>query len=45
MRKIFRGMLYELGKNINEETLGERQIIDEIRKFLQTSDQEVLHCY
>ncbi|XP_062197033.1 disease resistance protein RGA5-like isoform X2 [Phragmites australis] len=36
MRKLFKGMLYELGKSINEETLDERQLIDEIRKFLQT---------
>ncbi|XP_039833353.1 disease resistance protein PIK6-NP-like isoform X3 [Panicum virgatum] len=35
MRKIFRGLLYELGKNVNDETLDERQLIDQVRKFLQ----------
>ncbi|KAG2563483.1 hypothetical protein PVAP13_8KG354500 [Panicum virgatum] len=36
MRKIFKGLLYELGKNVNDETLDERQLIDQVRKFLQT---------
>ncbi|XP_039777663.1 disease resistance protein Pik-2-like isoform X2 [Panicum virgatum] len=35
MRKIFKGLLYELGKNVNDETLDERQLIDQVRKFLQ----------
>ncbi|KAJ1276119.1 hypothetical protein BS78_05G189900 [Paspalum vaginatum] len=37
MRKLLGGMLYKLGgKNINEEALDEMQLIDEVRKFLQT---------
>jgi len=36
MRKFFKGLLYELGKNVNDETLDERQLIDQVRKFLQT---------
>jgi len=35
MRKFFKGLLYELGKNVNDETLDERQLIDQVRKFLQ----------
>lgn len=35
IRKLFETMLYELGKNINEGTLDERQLIGELRKFLQ----------
>ncbi|XP_025827856.1 disease resistance protein RPP13-like isoform X2 [Panicum hallii] len=31
-----KGLLYELGKNVNDETLDERQLIDQVRKFLQT---------
>ncbi|TKW13031.1 hypothetical protein SEVIR_5G073200v4 [Setaria viridis] len=36
MRKFFKGLLYELGKNVNDETLDERQLIDQTRKLLQT---------
>ncbi|KAF8673405.1 hypothetical protein HU200_048969 [Digitaria exilis] len=36
MRKFFKGLLYELGKNVNEDALDERQLIDQVRKFLQT---------
>lgn len=36
MTKFFKGLLYELGKNVNEEALDEWQLIDQIRKFLQT---------
>ncbi|CAL4982970.1 unnamed protein product [Urochloa decumbens] len=36
MRKFFKGLLYELGKNVNDETLDERQLIDQTRKFIQT---------
>ncbi|RLM69452.1 putative disease resistance RPP13-like protein 3 isoform X2 [Panicum miliaceum] len=35
MRIFFKGLLYELGKNVNDETLDERQLIDQVRKFLQ----------
>ena len=35
MRKNFKGLLNELGKNVNDETLDERQLIDQVRKFLQ----------
>ncbi|KAF8685262.1 hypothetical protein HU200_044084 [Digitaria exilis] len=35
MRKFFKGLLYELGKNVNEDA-DERQLIDHIRKFLHT---------
>ncbi|CAL4986446.1 unnamed protein product [Urochloa decumbens] len=36
MRKFFKGLLYELGKNVNDDTLDERQLINQTRKFLQT---------
>ncbi|CAL4979439.1 unnamed protein product [Urochloa decumbens] len=36
MRKFFKGLLYELGKNVNDETLDERQLINQTRKYLQT---------
>ncbi|KAJ1291016.1 hypothetical protein BS78_02G287100 [Paspalum vaginatum] len=36
MRMFFKGLLYELGRNVNEETLDVKQLIDQIRKFLQT---------
>lgn len=42
MKKLFKGMIYELaGKNINEETLDERQLIGELRSFLQTRRYEL----
>ncbi|CAL4991220.1 unnamed protein product [Urochloa decumbens] len=36
MRKFFKGLLYELGKNVNDDTLDERQLINQTRKFLET---------
>ncbi|CAD6256027.1 unnamed protein product [Miscanthus lutarioriparius] len=35
MRRLLRGILSELGKDINEETLDVKHFIDAIRKFLQ----------
>jgi hypothetical protein len=40
MRKFFKGLLYELGKSVNDETLDERQLINQTRKFLQTKRYE-----
>ena len=45
MRKFFKGLLYELGKNVNDETLDERQLIDQVRKFLQTKRYESHNTY
>uniref|UniRef100_K3ZLD1 NB-ARC domain-containing protein n=1 Tax=Setaria italica TaxID=4555 RepID=K3ZLD1_SETIT len=39
-RKFCKGFLYELGKNINDETLDERQLIDQTRKLLQMKRYE-----
>ncbi|TKW01867.1 hypothetical protein SEVIR_8G207400v4 [Setaria viridis] len=36
MREFFKRLLYELGKNVNDQTLDERQLIDQTRKLLQT---------
>jgi translation initiation factor RLI1 len=36
LKKLFKGLLYELGKSINEETLDERQLIDVVRQFIKT---------
>jgi Holliday junction resolvasome RuvABC ATP-dependent DNA helicase subunit len=40
MRRLFRGILSELGKDINEETLDVKHFIDAIRKFLQAKRHE-----
>lgn len=35
LKKSFKGMLYDLGKYINEESLDERQLINVLREFLR----------
>lgn len=36
IKKLFKGMLYDLGNNINEETLDESQLINLLREFLKS---------
>ena len=40
MKKLFKGLLYNLGKNINEEPLDESQLIKVLREFLQEKRYE-----
>ncbi|CAL4991218.1 unnamed protein product [Urochloa decumbens] len=35
LKKLYKGLLHDLGKNINEETLDERRLIELLREFLQ----------
>ena len=42
MKKLFKGLLYNLGKNINEETLDESQLIKVLREFLQEKRYEII---
>ncbi|XP_066382176.1 disease resistance protein RGA5-like [Miscanthus floridulus] len=35
LKKLYNGLLYDLGKSINEETLGERRLIEVLREFLE----------
>lgn len=35
LKKLFKSLLYDLGKYINEESLDERQLINVLREFLQ----------
>ena len=42
LKKLFKGLLYNLGKNINEETLDESQLIKVLREFLQEKRYEII---
>ncbi|CAL4991194.1 unnamed protein product [Urochloa decumbens] len=35
MKKLYKSLLYDLGKRINDETLDERRLIEVLREFLQ----------
>ncbi|XP_012703800.1 disease resistance protein RPP13 [Setaria italica] len=35
LKKLYKGLLYDLGKSINEETLDERRLIEVLREFLE----------
>ncbi|RCV39148.1 hypothetical protein SETIT_8G200100v2 [Setaria italica] len=35
LKKLYNSLLYDLGKSINEKTLGERQLIEVLREFLE----------
>jgi predicted AAA+ superfamily ATPase len=36
LKKLFKELLYDLGKNINAETLDEKRLVDVLREFLET---------
>ncbi|XP_039822905.1 disease resistance protein RGA5-like [Panicum virgatum] len=42
LKKLFKGLLCDLGKNINEETLDESQLIKLLRDFLQEKRYEII---
>jgi len=44
LKKLFKGFLYDLGKNINEEILEERRLINVLREFLKPKRYGSIHA-
>jgi chromosomal replication initiation ATPase DnaA len=42
LNKLFKGLLYDFGKNINEETLEESCLIKVLREFVQAKRYEII---